>query len=119
MPTRASGRAPKSTPNSSALTLTLTLSPTPTPTPTLTLTRYADFLDLCTALTGRAPHAGAHLAAARAPALEVRVAAEVAARADELLYPALGYACGLRADVRVPLVTGLEGLSPTQVVVEW
>ena len=46
------------------------------------------------------------------------MAAEVAARADDLLYPALGYACGLQADVRVPLVTGLEGLSPTQVVVE-
>jgi predicted aconitase len=70
------------------------------------------------ALTGRAPHAGAHLAAARAPTLELRVAAEVAAQADDLLYPALGYACGLHSDARVPLVTGLEGLSPTQVVVE-
>ena len=85
-------------PLSLSLSLSLSLTPTLTPTPTLTLTRYADFLDLCTALTGRAPHAGAHLAAARAPTLEVRVAAEVAARADELLYPALGYACGLQRE---------------------
>ena len=61
------------------------------------------------ALTGRAPHAGAHLAAARVPALELRVAPAVAAHADDALYPALGYACGLRADARVPLVVRRSG----------
>ena len=81
--------------------------------------KYADFLDLCMALTGRAPRAGAHLDAARAPSVELRVSAELAAAAAreahdaDALWPTLGYLCGLRSEARVPLVTGLEALSPT------
>ena len=86
--------------------------------------KYADFLDLCMALTGRAPRAGVHLDEARAPSVELRVAPELAAAAAaavaaraaadvDALWPTLGYLCGLRSEARVPLVTGLEALSPT------
>ena len=51
-----------------------------------------------------------------APVWEAALAGEAASDSDidiDALWPTLGYLCGLRSEARVPLVTGLEGLSPT------
>ena len=73
--------------------------------------RYADFLDLCIAITGRAPAAGAHLDANRMATLELAAPAGLrASDVDDALYPALGYLCGLKSPNAVPLLTGLDHL---------
>ena len=76
-----------------------------------TANRYADFLDLCIAITGRAPAAGAHLDANRMATLELAAPAGLrASDVDDALYPALGYLCGLKSPNAVPLLTGLDHL---------
>lgn len=70
--------------------------------------RYGDFLDICAAVTGRAPLAGLHLD-------ENRVAGVVydatglpdALLTNELLPAVLGYLVGTRAGTRVPVVVGV------------
>lgn len=73
--------------------------------------KYPDFLDLCVALTGRAPLAGAHLADHRGPSLHIRV--ELPELIDDAFYPLLGYRVGERAAHRIPILTGLEQAAPT------
>jgi len=80
--------------------------------------KYADYLDICAAITARVPAAGPHLDAERVPTVVVDVqdiVEAVAAEVGDAFYPALGYLVGNAAGARVPLVTGLlEGsLSPT------
>lgn len=70
--------------------------------------RYGDFLDICAAVTGRAPAVGLHLDAGRRPTLVVRadeLNADMAA--NEALYPLLGHVLGQIADTRVAAITGL------------
>ncbi|KAL1406662.1 hypothetical protein Q8F55_008368 [Vanrija albida] len=74
--------------------------------------KYPDLLDLCIALTGRAPLAGVHVEANRAPTLALRLAPALAAVDDPLLYPLLGYFLGQAAGTRVPIVYGLEARHP-------
>ena len=69
-----------------------------------------DLLDLCIALTGRAPRAGCYRDAGRRAALQVAVGPLGAV--DDSLYPLLGYRVGALARDRIPVVTGLEGLAP-------
>lgn len=69
-----------------------------------------DYLDLCVALTGRAPLSGSHLPAGRQPTLVITV--ELPAGADESVYPLLGYHLGLLAPAEIPLVLGLEATTP-------
>jgi predicted aconitase len=70
--------------------------------------RYPDLLDICCAITGRAPAAGLHLAENRAAEVLVRLTGiPTAAVEDELFYPVLGYRLGRIAGERVPAVTGL------------
>eukprot|EP00929_Paragymnodinium_shiwhaense_P008015 TRINITY_DN111934_c0_g1_i1.p1 TRINITY_DN111934_c0_g1~~TRINITY_DN111934_c0_g1_i1.p1 ORF type:complete len:639 (-),score=84.44 TRINITY_DN111934_c0_g1_i1:434-2350(-) len=76
--------------------------------------KYADYLDICAALTGRAPKAGAHIDAERHATVIVDASAVVKALAEgcaDAFYPVLGYLCGLKSEARVPVVIGLEGLS--------
>jgi predicted aconitase len=71
--------------------------------------RYGDYLDICCALTGRAPAAGLHLDEPRLATVVVkleRVSAELTGRDD--FYPVLGYLLGSTAADQVPVVTGLE-----------
>ena len=76
--------------------------------------KYADFLDACVALTGRAPAAGAHLDDGRRATLELRIPAlPPAATRDDSVFPTLGYACGLHAEGRVAVLSGLEDAAPT------
>jgi predicted aconitase/predicted aconitase with swiveling domain len=72
--------------------------------------KYPDFLDLCIAITGRAPHAGCHLSVNRRAKLKVMV--EMPEGYDESFYPLLGYQVGLLAPNTIPLIVGLEHAAP-------
>ncbi|MDR6680606.1 cis-3-hydroxy-L-proline dehydratase [Pseudomonas oryzihabitans] len=74
--------------------------------------KYADFLDICTALTGRAPLAGCHLDSGRRAAKVLRV--RVPDGHDDAFYPLLGYWIGLRSSTRIPAVLGLEHARPSR-----
>lgn len=70
--------------------------------------RYADFLDLCAAVTGRVPATGLHLKANRRGQLLVRlVGFPPAVFADDTFYPALGYLLGRLSANRIPVIDGL------------
>jgi cis-L-3-hydroxyproline dehydratase len=73
--------------------------------------KYPDYLDLCVALTGRAPLAGCHTDAGR-KAVE-RIDLTMPAGADESFWPLAGLAVGKRAPHGIPVVAGLERTSPT------
>lgn len=72
--------------------------------------RYGDYLDVCCALTGRAPAAGLHLDEPRLATVVVELEAvpvELTGRDD--FYPVLGYLLGSIVSDEVPVVTGLKG----------
>ncbi|AUM74972.1 cis-3-hydroxy-L-proline dehydratase [Paracoccus jeotgali] len=73
--------------------------------------KHPDYLDLCIALTGRAPLAGVYLDAARRPGCVLQIAAPDAA--DDALWPLVGHLAGLLSPDAVPLLRGLEGLKPS------
>jgi len=73
--------------------------------------KHPDYLDLCMALTGRAPLAGVYLDANRKAQVEIRV--ERPEGADDAFWPLLGYLAGRLAPDRIPLLTGLEGSAPS------
>lgn len=68
--------------------------------------KYPDFLDICIALTGRAPHIGCHLDAGRRATLRIDVPALDGA--DDAFWPLLGYHVGLLAGSAIPVICGLE-----------
>lgn len=73
--------------------------------------KHPDFLDLCIALTGRAPLSGAYLTQNRRPAaiLDVAVPADV----DDSFWPLLGHLAGTWVPDRIPLIRGCERLAPS------
>lgn len=73
--------------------------------------KYPDYLDICIALTGRAPLAGCHLDAGRAATVLIEL--PPIENADESLYPLLGYHIGGLAPSEIPLIVGLERAAPT------
>nr|WP_194308426.1 aconitase X [Gemmobacter straminiformis] len=73
--------------------------------------KLPDFLDLCIALTGRAPRSGVYLAENRAPQRIVEVACP--AGADDAFWPMLGWLAGQAAPDCIPLIRGLEGATPS------
>ncbi|MCP3751402.1 aconitase X [Pseudomonas sp. SBB6] len=73
--------------------------------------KYPDYLDICIALTGRAPRIGCHLDSQRKARLIVQVPALAAL--DDSFYPLLGYHIGALAGSRIPLVYGLEQAQPS------
>ncbi|KAK5214011.1 hypothetical protein LTR41_000203 [Exophiala xenobiotica] len=76
--------------------------------------KYPDFLDVCIALTGRAPAAGCHLEQHRVPKLKVSVSSSFFFfEADDTFYPLLGYHIGTLAGPDIPLICGLENLNPS------
>jgi predicted aconitase/predicted aconitase with swiveling domain len=74
--------------------------------------KYADFLDICIALIGRAPKAGCHLIENRRATLRVQLPVLPAAP-DDAFYPLLGYLVGLLAGARIPVICGLESAQPS------
>jgi predicted aconitase/predicted aconitase with swiveling domain len=74
--------------------------------------KHPDFLDLCIALTGRAPLVGAFLSDERRPRRIIDVALPDGAGAA--VWPLIGYLAGLIAPDRVPLLRGLEKGHPTR-----
>ena len=71
--------------------------------------RYGDFIDICAAITGRAPAVGLHLAANRhgQVVFDLRSLPRPLRSAPWLL-PAIGYLVGERCANRVPVLLGLD-----------
>lgn len=68
--------------------------------------KYPDFLDICIALTGRAPRSGCHLDAGRHASLLFEV--EPPAALDDSFWPLLGYQVGLLCGSAIPVLDGLQ-----------
>jgi hypothetical protein len=73
--------------------------------------KYPDFLDICIALTGRAPLSGCHVTENRMATRLIHVA-DIPDR-DDSFYPLLGYCIGKIAGGDIPAITGLEQAHPT------
>src|SRR5437762_12026717 len=70
--------------------------------------RYPDLLDICCAITGRAPAAGLHLTEHRAGRLLIRLAGVSSdLQADDQFFAVLGHLVGKCAGDRVPVVDGV------------
>lgn len=75
--------------------------------------KYPDYLDIAIALTGRAPEAGAHIDSNRLPSVWIRVS-RTEKELDDSFYPVLGYVIGSLAVNEIPVVLGLEALTPSK-----
>lgn len=73
--------------------------------------KYPDYLDICIALTGRAPLIGCHLDAQRQARLQIELPA--LGELDDAFYPLLGYHIGTLVGSQVPLIFGLEQRQPS------
>ena len=73
--------------------------------------KYPDYLDICIALTGRAPKIGCHLTQQRLATLRIVVPALDGL--DDSFYPLLGYHVGLLCGASIPVICGLENKAPT------
>ena len=72
--------------------------------------KYPDYLDICIALTGRAPLIGCHLEDQRKARLQIEL--PTLGNLDDAFYPLLGYHIGALAGTRIPLVLGLKQQHP-------
>jgi len=72
--------------------------------------KHPDFLDLCIALTGRAPRSGVYLDPNRAPRRIIEATRPEGA--DDAFWPMLGWLVGQAAPDRIPLIRGLEDARP-------
>lgn len=77
--------------------------------------KYPDFLDVCIALTGRAPNAGPHIDTNRlAPLCINMLGLETAQDLDDSFAPLLGYHVGSISRSQIPVVVGLHRLGLTK-----
>ena len=74
--------------------------------------KHPDFLDLCIALTGRAPLAGVYLEENRRPQRIVNVA--LPQGVDDAFWPLVGYLAGKAAPDCIPLLRGLGPAKPSR-----
>lgn len=72
--------------------------------------KYPDYLDICIALTGRAPRIGCHLAPQRHARLHIQL--PPLGELDDAFYPLLGYHVGLLCGSEIPVIEGLEQAAP-------
>ena len=70
--------------------------------------RYGDFLDICCALTGRAPATGLHTDEGRRATLRIDLQVPDGLLDDDLVYPVLGHHLGLVAGTEVAVIVGLD-----------
>jgi predicted aconitase len=78
--------------------------------------RYGDFIDICAAITGRAPYAGLHVTEHRRGQVVFRLKG-IPDRLllDDAFYPVLGHLVGVESGTLVPVVEGLpEGVTEDQ-----
>jgi len=76
--------------------------------------RYADYLDICGAITGRVPFTGLHCTENRRATVRVRVEDVCAADwASPTAWAALGTLVGGAVGERVPAIEGFSGLRPS------
>ena len=70
--------------------------------------RYGDFIDICSAITGRAPAIGLHLTENRRGQIlfQLQDIPERVLREDAL-FPVLGYLIGAQSGTRIPVIAGL------------
>lgn len=70
--------------------------------------RYGDFVDICAALTGRAPASGLHIKENRRGQLLYRLR-DIPERLlrEDVFYPVLGYLLGARSGNKIPVIEGL------------
>ncbi|MBB4189107.1 aconitase X [Sinorhizobium terangae] len=73
--------------------------------------KHPDFLDLCIALTGRAPRSGVYLNEHRKARRVIDV--ELPEDVDDAFWPLIGYLAGRVAPDRIPLLRGLASAQPT------
>ena len=70
--------------------------------------RYGDFIDIAAAVTGRVPHAGLHVDAARSATITIDVRGlSPQLLASDAFYPCLGFVLGRLCDDRIPAIVGL------------
>lgn len=74
--------------------------------------KHPDFLDLCIALTGRAPLAGVYLEENRRPQRILNVA--LPQGVDDAFWPLVGYLAGKAAPDCIPLLRGLGPAKPSR-----
>ncbi|OHV80921.1 aconitase X [Ensifer sp. LCM 4579] len=74
--------------------------------------KHPDFLDLCIALTGRAPRSGVYLDHNREARRVVDV--ELPDYVDDAFWPLIGYLAGRAAPDRIPLLRGLAPAEPSR-----
>lgn len=74
--------------------------------------KHPDFLDLCIALTGRAPLSGVYIDENRRAELVVDV--DLPDDVDDAVWPLIGYLAGQVSPNRVPLLRGLAAAKPTR-----
>ena len=70
--------------------------------------RYGDFLDICCAVTGRAPYSGLHTDDGRIANVEVLLDVPDDVLGSDVLYPVLGYLLGKRLGPQIPVILGLD-----------
>ena len=73
--------------------------------------KHPDFLDLCIALTGRAPLSGVYLAENRRP--DIMIDIELPLHAEDAVWPLIGYLAGRAAPERIPLLRGVSTAKPS------
>lgn len=74
--------------------------------------KHPDFLDLCIALTGRAPLSGVYLDVHRKASRVIDV--ELPEAVDDAFWPLVGYLAGKAAPDRIPLLRGLAAGKPSR-----
>jgi len=74
--------------------------------------KHPDFLDLCIAMTGRAPLSGVYLEENRRPQRIIDVA--LPAGIDDAFWPLVGYLAGKAAPDCIPLLRGLGSAKPSR-----
>lgn len=70
--------------------------------------RYGDFIDICCAITGRAPAVGLHLPENRAGQILFRLKdIPTHLLEQDVLFPVLGYWLGVQTGTKIPVIEGL------------
>ncbi len=77
--------------------------------------RYGDFIDICCALTGRAPAAGLHLDENRRATVVISVEELPASlKSEDAFYPVLGFVIGTTVGTQIPAIVGIPAATEDQ-----